>query len=58
LRFKNIGKYYYASTWTKRDELVNVVPRGDNFVETGFNGVFKDAVETLKNHGIKNIVFH
>ena len=56
--------------------------RGDNLIETGFNGVFKDAesfnkqmnllfiskgteerspkesVETLKNHGIKNVIFH
>ncbi len=74
--FANMDKFAWMGTFS------GFFSRGNNFVETGFNGVFKDAaafdkqinllfistgteegspkatVEALKNHGIKNIVYH
>jgi len=74
--FANMEKFAWMGTFS------GFFSRGDNLVETGFNGVFKDAaafnkqinllfistgteegspkaaVETLKAHGIKNIVYY
>jgi enterochelin esterase-like enzyme len=74
--FANMDKFAWMGTFS------GFFYRGDNLVETGFNGVFRDAaafdrqmnllfistgteertpgesVEALKNHGIKNIVYH
>ncbi len=74
--FANMDKFAWMGTFS------GFFFRGDNLVEKGFNGVFRDAaafdkqmnllfistgteerspkesVEALKNHGIKNIVFH
>ncbi len=74
--FANMDKFAWMGTFS------GFFFRGDNLIENGFNGVFKDAeafnkkmnllfistgteernpkefVETLKSHGIKNIVFH
>ena len=74
--FANMDKFAWMGTFS------GFFSRGDNFVETGFNGVFKDAAafdkqinllfistgteegspkaafEALKNHGIKNIIYH
>jgi enterochelin esterase-like enzyme len=74
--FANMDKFAWMGTFS------GFFYRGDNLIETGFNGVFRDAaafdnqmnllfistgteerspkesVEALKNHGIKNIVYH
>ncbi len=74
--FANMDKFAWMGTFS------GFFARGDNFVETGFNGIFKDAaafdkqikllfistgteeggpkavVDALKEHGIKNIVYH
>jgi enterochelin esterase-like enzyme len=74
--FANMDKFAWMGTFS------GFFSRDNNLIETGFNGVFKDAaafdkkinllfistgteerspkaaVEALKNHGIRNIVYH
>ncbi len=74
--FANIDKFAWMGTFS------GFFARGDDFINTGFNGIFKDpaafdkqfrllfistgteennpkpVVESLINHGVKNIVFH